>query len=81
MLFVPRQGKVNSWIHGNIIRNDKIKEEELNDQRNNTAMTKEIFLLLNKSRCKFQCYCLIIKHLFVSEVGEIYNSNRSRRNL
>lgn len=33
-------------------------------------MTKEIFLL-GKSRWKVQCYCVIIKYLFGSEVGMI----------
>lgn len=46
----------------------------------NSAMTKEIFLL-SKSRWKFQCYCVIIKYLFVSEVGVIYISDRFRKNL
>lgn len=69
MLLVPQGGKVNSEFITIIIRNEKIKKEELSDK--NTAMTKEISLL-SKSRCKVQCSCVIITSLFVGEVGIMY---------
>lgn len=59
MLFVPQGGKVNSEFIITIIRNEKIKKEELSDK--NTAMTKEISLL-SKSRYKVQCSCVIITY-------------------
>lgn len=61
-----------------LIRNEKIKKEELSDK--NTAMTKEISLL-SKSRCKVQCSCVIITSLFVGEVGIMYTVIDPERSL
>lgn len=67
--------KRNLCVHGNIVRNAKIKDG-LSDKN---IMIKEIFLLIKKLKWKTEFYCIITKWFLIGKVRIVYYSGRSIR--